>query len=212
MGKLEFIRYGEDRHQIFWRTVTSVNNSALFDDGIVTFDRDEAGRTAITIVARQQFTLPLFWQVINMDFVPQVKDTIVSDAYTNFFSRTIANFEASFEGRTVGTGRSWNPNFGEFGVDNGKLPLEQIADAFVKLLGFIGPTLSNMWKNKNASGEDGNGFRYFKGYPDKFKDQINRKGFVDQTANIIRPFFTDLFDAVEKDLNTIYPRPKKDEP
>jgi uncharacterized protein (DUF362 family) len=210
VGKLEFIRYEEDRHQIFWRTVTSVNNSALFDDGIVTFGRDEAGKTAITIVARQEFTLPLFWQVINMDFVPQVKDTIVSDAYTNFFSRTIANFEASFEGRTVDTGRSWNPNFGEFDVDNGKLPLEQIADAFVKLVGFIGPTLSNLWNNKNASAEDGNGFRYFKEYPDTFKDQINSKRFADSTANIVRPFFSDLFDAVKKDLNMINPRPKKD--
>lgn len=210
VGKLDFIRYEKDRHQIFWRTVTSANESALFDDGIVTFGKDEAGKTAITIVARQKFTLPLFWQVINMDFVPQVKDTIVSDAYTNFFSRTIANYEACYEGRKAGTGRSWNMQFGEMGADDGQLPLEQLADVFVKLAGFIGPALNNLWDKKKASTEADNGFRYFKEYHDTFKDQISKKGFVNSTAHNVHPFFSDLFDAVKKDLNMINPLSKKD--
>jgi uncharacterized protein (DUF362 family) len=137
VGKLEFIRYDQDRRQIFWKTITSANRSATFDDGLVTFARDKAGKTAITIVARQQFTLPLFWQAINMDFVPQVKDALVSDAYTIFFSRTIANFEAAFEGRDLAMGRPWNPNFAEGDADSGKMPLEQIAETFVKFVGFV---------------------------------------------------------------------------
>ena len=76
VGKLEFIRYEKSRQQIFWRTVASANDSATYDDGIVTFARDAEGMTAIDIVARQQFTLPLFWQVVNVDLIPQIKDSV----------------------------------------------------------------------------------------------------------------------------------------
>ena len=201
VGKLEFVRYEEDHQQIFWRTVESVNKSAAFDDGIVTFARSEAGRTDITIVARQQFTLPLFWQVINMDFFPQIKDALVSDAYTTFFSRTIANFEAAFEGRKVETGRSWDPDFGEIGADSSKMPLEQIADMFVNIIGVIGPSLTNLWNSRSTSHSDEPGSKFFDEDNDKHKVRNNGNVFINMVANMIRPFCTDLFDAVKKDLN-----------
>ena len=40
VGKLERIRYHKDRQEIFWRSVTSANSSAEFDDGMVIFDRE----------------------------------------------------------------------------------------------------------------------------------------------------------------------------
>jgi hypothetical protein len=163
VGKLEYIRYAADRQQIFWRTVVSANDSALFDDGLVTFARDEAGKTAITIVARQQFTLPVFWQVMNMDFMPHVKDALVSEAYTTFFSRTMANFEAAFEGRAVGTGRCWNAKCGERGATGEQLPLEQMAEGFVKLVGVIEPLVGQWLDHRNPASVDEHGCGHFAG-------------------------------------------------
>lgn len=197
VGKLEFIRYTEDRQQIFWRTVTSANNSATFDDGLVTFARDAAGKTAITIVARQQFTLPLFWQVMNMDFIPQVKDVIVSEAYTTFFSRTMANFEAAFEGRTVGTSRPWNLNFGESGAERGQLPLEQIAETFVKLVGFLEPLVMTVLDSPNNASSDRFGFGNFAGKQSRQRGNMP----IDTAVNPLGTFFVDLLDAVKKDLD-----------
>jgi uncharacterized protein (DUF362 family) len=141
VSKLEYVRYEAGQQQVYWRTVNSANGSAKYDDGIVTFARDEGGKTAIRVVARQQFTLPLFWQVVNVDYVPQVKDALVSDAYTLFFSRTIANYEAAYEGRKEGLGRAWDEEFGEEGSEGEALPLEQMAQVFVRSVGFIEPLL-----------------------------------------------------------------------
>ena len=62
VGKLEYVQYNQREHKISWRTLKSNNDSAQFDDGIVTFARENADQTRVTIVARQKFTLPLFWQ------------------------------------------------------------------------------------------------------------------------------------------------------
>ena len=125
VGKLETIKYEADRHQIFWKTVTSANGSAEFDDGLVTFERHDGG-VEVSIVARQKFTLPLFWQVVNLDYVPELKDQLVSDAYIRFFSRTMANFEAAYEGRPVGIGKEWDLRFGEDGTVRHPLDIEQV--------------------------------------------------------------------------------------
>lgn len=107
VSKLEFITYSENQHKIFWRTIKSENNTGKFDDGTVSFDRAGDGSTMITIVARQEFILPPFWQLMNLDLNPLLKDYLVSDAYKNFFTRTIANFEAVFEGRDYRAGKPW---------------------------------------------------------------------------------------------------------
>ncbi len=146
VGKLELIRYETDRQQIFWRTVTSANRSALYDDGIVTFGRDERGYTRVTIVARQEFALPLFWQVVDIDHLPRIKDALVSDAYTRFFSRTLANYEAAYEGRPVGIGRepADEPADDPAAPDReaGGFPAEQAADLLFRLSGLLGPSLA----------------------------------------------------------------------
>ena len=88
----------------YWKTVLSENGSATYDDGIATFERTSDG-TRVTITGRQQFTLPMFWQVFDPDIVPGLKARLVTHAYQTFFDRTIANFEALVEGRDIRIGR-----------------------------------------------------------------------------------------------------------
>ena len=47
------------------------------------------------------------------------------------------------------------------GTDDGQLPLEQLDDVFVKLAGFIGPALNNLWDGKNAAAENKNRYMNF---------------------------------------------------
>lgn len=199
VGKLQYIRYEKDCHKIFWRTVTSANDSATFDDGMVTFKKNDDGKTEINIVARQKFSLPLFWQVVNLDLVPQVKNVIVSDAYTTYFSRTIANFEAAFEGRNVHTGRSWEDDFAEPGTETEKTaPIEQISDVFVKIAGVIAPFINASPSDKTESNVDKNGFKHFAG-----KRHDTDKTSDDKLADVkqsIGAFVSDVFDAVKKDI------------
>ena len=104
VSKLEVVEYAADRHRLYWKTVLSENDSATYDDGIATFERTGDG-TRVTITGRQQFTLPLFWQVFDPDLVPGLKPRLVTHAYQTFFDRTIANFEALVEGRDIRIGR-----------------------------------------------------------------------------------------------------------
>jgi uncharacterized protein (DUF362 family) len=123
--KLEVVEYGADRHRLYWKTIGSENDSAAFDDGIATFERSAEG-TSITILGRQLFTLPLFWQVFDLDLVPDIKSVLVTHAYRTFFDRTLANFEAMVEGRDIRIGRP---------VDE---PATVTAEQLLQLLGRVG--------------------------------------------------------------------------
>ena len=80
---------------------------AIHDDGIVTFRRCAQG-THVSIVGRQLFVLPPFWQAMNLDLNPGLKDVLVTQAYKLFFDRSLANLEAVAEGRDVRVGRAWH--------------------------------------------------------------------------------------------------------
>jgi uncharacterized protein (DUF362 family) len=123
--KLEVVEYQLNRHRLFWKTVRSENASAIFDDGIATFSRHQKG-TMVAITGRQRFVLPPFWQVVDLNLVPDIKAALVSDAYQIFFDRTVANFEALVEGREIRLGRP----AGE--------PSRLEADALVPLLQWAG--------------------------------------------------------------------------
>jgi hypothetical protein len=90
-----------------------MNDSARFDDGIVRFSRAGDENVSVTIAARQDFTLPLIWQMFNLDLLPHLKHPLVSDAYLTYFGRTMANYEAAFAGRDVRTGRDFFEAYGE---------------------------------------------------------------------------------------------------
>jgi uncharacterized protein (DUF362 family) len=132
--KLEYVTYSDDERQIFWKTIKSENDSAAYDDGIVTFTRTAAGETHATVFGRQQFTLPLFWQVFNLDLNPPLKDFLVTYAYTTFFTRTLANFEAKYEGRDIRIGRPWNPLENEPDEMSGdRTPTERLTEVVEKV-------------------------------------------------------------------------------
>jgi uncharacterized protein (DUF362 family) len=107
VSKLELVSFGESAHRMWWKTVLSENGSAIHDDGIVTFRRCAQG-THVSIVGRQLFVLPPFWQAMNLDLNPGLKDVLVTQAYKLFFDRSLANLEAVAEGRDVRVGRAWH--------------------------------------------------------------------------------------------------------
>ena len=97
--KLEVIHYGEQRRRIAWRTVHSPNGSAALDDGSVTFASVDPGRVKVTIRGIQRFTLPPFWAGVEPWLLPSVKDAMVQETYRRFFTTTLDNIEACYEGR-----------------------------------------------------------------------------------------------------------------
>jgi len=105
VSKIEVVRRLEDRHQLYWKTILSANDSASADDGVITFERTPAG-TGVSIVGKQAFTLPPFWKLFDISLVPELEINLTNHAYSTFFGRTLANFEALVEGRDVAVGVS----------------------------------------------------------------------------------------------------------
>jgi len=102
--KVEVVEYGDDSCRLSWKTIASENGSATYDDGIASFERVADG-TRISIIGKQQFTLPLFWQVFDLNHIPALKSQLMTHAYQTFFDRTITNLEALVEGRDIRLGR-----------------------------------------------------------------------------------------------------------
>ena len=189
--KIEVIRYGKNYQTIYWRTVKSLNHSAVYDDGLVTFSAYKKGITEIKIVARQRFALPLFWQVFNIDYLPQVKDALVSDSYIRFFSRTIANFEAAYEGRHPQIGRTISATEQEA---EKLLPTLQI-DQLKEVLGLFSGMVTQ-WTGKEKAGPmavDDDGYQHFR------KANGDTKG----GSALLQSFVADLTKAVQKDIRYI---------
>lgn len=99
VGKIELVERSPSRHALHWRTVCSPNESATFDDGTLSFTDLGQGRTRLAVRGRQLFTLPPFWQAVDLDRLPEVKGRLVEDAYRRFFTATFDNLEACYEGR-----------------------------------------------------------------------------------------------------------------
>lgn len=97
--KIEHIRYERGRRTIHWRTVASPNGSATVDDGCVSFSRTGDGQTCVRVCARQKFTLPLTFRLFDIDLAPALRDPIIDGAYATYFSGTMANLQAAYEGK-----------------------------------------------------------------------------------------------------------------
>jgi uncharacterized protein (DUF362 family) len=197
VGKIELVRYGKDRQEIFWRTVDSQNDSARFDDGMVSF-APNAGGTEVVIVARQQFALPLFWQVVNIDYAPMIKDSLVSDAYIRFFSRTMANFEAAAEGRVPYIGKNFDPVYGTEEESDFPLGIEQLKN-ILSLFSTLLQRVTNREATKGGSyiETDEQGYRHFR--PSNNEDSI---------SSSFRYLVKDLSEAVQKDIDFLRQKPK----
>src|SRR5262249_37416291 len=123
-------------------------------------------------VGRQLFSLPPFWQAVDLDLNPQLKSYLVTHAYTTFFTQTLANFEAAYEGREIRIGRPWKLDEGEPGVaPSERLPTEWAAEMLAKVSEIVNQQLGSLrdgraWLYK-ASGPtpshvDEEGFVHFK--------------------------------------------------
>lgn len=102
--KIELVERAPDRHRLTWRTVSSPNGSAAFDDGSLTFSRTTAG-TRVVVRGRQLFALPTTWAGIDLAAVPELRNPLLEEAYRRFFTTTFDNLEACFEGREFRIGR-----------------------------------------------------------------------------------------------------------
>ncbi|MEO8414206.1 MAG: DUF362 domain-containing protein [Ginsengibacter sp.] len=193
--KIEIIRYNSKSQTILWRTIKSLNQSAEFDDGLVSFSSKQKGITEIKIVARQKFTLPLFWQVFNMDYLPAMKDALVSDSYLRFFTRTISNFEAACEGRNPRLGKIADPMWGENEVPHHPLEAEQFKNLFAAFSGIAEKFMSTqkMFPKNILPGKDENGYMHFEG--NKVKSS--------HATDAVKSFITDVADAIQKDIQYI---------
>ena len=159
--KLETIRYGDTEQKICWRTVRSPNGTATYDDGSVLFRAVDGGaRTEVVVHARQEFTLPLFWQVVDLDRMPAVKEPLVADAYRNFFLATLDNFEACYEGREFRIGRPWH-------ADGEELPTLGVTRLARVAKGALGEARTKL-ADVDATDDgfvDEDGFRHFTAAP-----------------------------------------------
>jgi hypothetical protein len=171
-------------------------------------------------VARQKFSLPLFWQVVNMDMSPRIKDFLVVDAYSRYFTQTIANFEAQYQGRDCRIGKPWN-----VGEDSDSAsPLN--VKAMIEMLVTVGNALQQNFgglpgvmqglgltgndDTRDLTEVDEDGFRHFAGseqpaQPTRPPNLLNMLSKVQGEAG---GFFNDLAEAIQKDLGM--PRAKKE--
>lgn len=216
--KLEYIRYDSDQQKIFWKTVLSENGSASYDDGSVQFRRMENGEVHISIFGRQQFTLPLFWQLVDLDRYPILKNFLVTHAYTVFFTNTMANFEAINEGREVRIGRAWNRRAGEADDLSDQPPLStQLIDVITKVREFAdeklpgkGETLLSQFFTAYKpvpTHTDEDGFSHFhatdsradSGQTDENNGLLD---LVKSAGTTTQGFWKELYGAIQRDAGT----------
>lgn len=209
VSKLEFIAYSETEHKIFWRALKSENETARFDDGTVAFTNTGESGTLVTITARQEFILPPFWQMLNLDLAPAIKDYLVSDAYRNFFTRTLANFEAAFEGREYRVGMEW-PDATGGNAEEPPLPTTRLSEGVQRLaenarvaIDRITSAVSLSPSRPAPTEVDEQGFAHFesqpKALPEPAKPLLDTSLIRDAAATAAT-FTKDLLQAVSRDL------------
>lgn len=187
--KLESIRRTPGMQRIAWRTVRSPNGSAEHDDGSVTLRAAHGGRrTSISVRVRQRFTLPLVWQAIRPDTWPELRDPLIQDAYRRFFTRTLDNFEACYEGRNYRIGRPWDT--GDAPV--GDLPTRCLAD-----LARVARTMASQALATSGGPDhvDSDGFRHVS--PGRLPGLPR---LLLETRDTLRPAFTGFGDGLRDAL------------
>jgi uncharacterized protein (DUF362 family) len=218
--KLQIVAYESDRQTIYWRTVRSANDSARFDDGSVSFSRTGAGETTVRVFARQQFSLPLFFKVFDVNLAPGIRDPIVESAYTTFFAGTMANLQAAYDGRDFRIGQDLSIANEQDPAGKHELPryLATAAAAIAELLRHRGDA-ANLWQwlfdgatpapdsTSRPQQADRDGFRHFEAPPVDVTSgavRSDEQAIVAGLAALARDapdFLTGLADAMHKDLD-----------
>lgn len=104
--KIERIEYGKGFRKIIWKTVSSDNNSAIYDDGMVTFGQLN-GRTRIRIMVHQNFVNPPALSWIQLNYYPGLRRLFMVRGFRRFFEKTIDNYCSVAEGKYEPIGKPW---------------------------------------------------------------------------------------------------------
>jgi uncharacterized protein (DUF362 family) len=210
VSKIEVCEYSRIDHRMFWKTIRSENNSAIYDDGIVSFLKI-GDDTRVRIVGRQLFVLPPFFEAMHLDLAPQYKASLVTHAYKTFFDRTCANLEALVERRDIRIGRPWrSPQSPE---DTEPLPVETIQTLLVslseKVKGFAEATdISKGFASLTAPQPafvDEDGFKHFRSGAAQGEDEQNaniQSRALETFAEQVSAFYSGLFRALAQDAMT----------
>ena len=216
--KIEQIRYERGRRTIHWRTVASSNGSATVDDGCVSFTRTGDDQTRVRVCVRQKFTLPLTFRLFDVDLAPALRDPIIDGAYAAYFSGTMTNLQAAYEGKDFRIGRddvSSSPKR--------SLPrlLATAAAALAELLRWRGgdglgnvaawllatqPVIAVASRPAPAPAVDANGFRHFAPAAAANESEASNDRLVAGMAALARDapdFLQGLADAVRHDLDRL---------
>jgi uncharacterized protein (DUF362 family) len=216
--KIELIAYRKREHTICWRTIGSPNDSAIHDDGSVSFLKTAAGRTTVRIFARQKFKVPLLFKVLDVNLAPEIRDSIIESAYANFFSGTVANLQSAYEGREFRIGRDDAKLEVPSPLSIGGVSRHMATAAAAVAEGFrsrndavalgewlFGPS-RNFPPREGMPEVDSNGFRHFRGCPSNGTggQRDSELAAVAGIAALMRDapdFVTGLADAIRKDLD-----------
>jgi uncharacterized protein (DUF362 family) len=218
--KIELLAYGKREHAIYWRTVGSPNDSAVHDDGSVTFLKSGPERTTVRIFGRQQFALPLLFKVLDVNLAPALRDSIIESAYTSFFAGTMANLQAAYEGREFRIGRAREESEAAANLPVGEVSRQLATAAAVVVEGFrsrndavaLGERLFGNGgaprPRAPAAEVDADGFRHFRGAPPVGPGVLDdsERTAVAGIAALMRDapdFMTGLADAIRKDLDRV---------
>jgi hypothetical protein len=206
VGKLEVIRYEPGLQRLFWQTIESQNRSAAHDDGIVTFSAEQGG-TRVTVLVRQEFALPAFWQAMRLELFPEVKDVLVTREYLAYFRETITNFQARYEGRDFRIGRpSQLDDDARGSAPDGVEAAIEAARSTARALGVFLRKASGTPATR-APKIDPDGFSHFEPTPDEpgvgsRRDRVLRE-VADQairSGKSARSFLSELGGAIRADL------------
>jgi len=104
--KIEWIEYRKGLQKIIWRTVSSDNNSAVYDDGTVTFEQLN-GRTRIRIMVHQRFVNPPALSWMQLNYYPGLRRLFMVRGFSRFFEKTMDNYCSVAERKYEAIGRPW---------------------------------------------------------------------------------------------------------
>ncbi len=199
--KIECAEYTPSRQTLYWRLIRSENDSAAWDDALVSFEKTADGMTRATIFGRQEFSIPPLWALIDLPSNAALKRYLVTDAYHRFFGRSFANFEAVAEGRDVRLGKSWDVTRGQPGGTSAP-SLESIGSTIERILTTI-PADALAAAKRVVAGDagavdgelDANGFLHFSG-----KAATQETAAEPSRREDVMSFLKDIAEAWRKDF------------
>lgn len=213
VSKLENIRYNKDQHFMCWKTVFSENDSADYDDGYVSFTRNKDNETQVCVFGRQKFALPPLLEFVNSEAYRPIKKILTKHAYTTFFSTTMCNFAAVYEGRDIRIGKPWLPQHQDpdQAYDSASQLVMGLADKLKELLQIedlaqLTTTSAAPLSETRTDYIDDEGFAHFtatqaqtEGVIHRGKDGVMQSLFR-QAQEASLNYYRDLGKAVSKDL------------